>query len=496
MSSLKKEIIKDVTIFSGGNFAGKIILVFRGIITAKFLGPSMYGLWNALSIILTYSGQAHLGTLSALQKELPYYYAKGENDRAKAISNVVLSFEIITGVIIGLLLFITSFFLQASFALIVGLRVVAVLVLFQLIEYFYYTLLRSEKKFTVLSRLTILYSFTMVALIVPMVIFYGIYGLFTALLIMPLISIFFYTKHTDYCFKFVFNFSEIKRLIKIGYPIVSMILLYSLFRSIDKIMIVGFLGKVNLGYYSIAVMVNNFLFLAPSSIADSISPRMFGKLGEMDNTQGLNVYLIKPTITQAYFISVLTGLAVIAAEFVIKAFLIEYMVSFPLVIILCFGSFFVSIPLLTWSYLVALNKQRNMLPLFGLSILLSITLNYIFIKLGMGITGIAIGTAIASFFYGTSLLGYCALFCFKGIKQRAIFFLKVYSPLFYMLAVVLLINRIFSLYSLLLDNALLCALSKTIILMLFSSPLFFYINKTMGVLTLFCALFKRKTHAG
>ena len=112
MASAKEELIKDVSVFSGSTILGKIILVVRGMITAKFLGPSMYGLWNGLSIILNYTAQLHLGTLNALNKEVPYYRVKGNLKKVDEIRNTTLSFEIVNGVIFGLALFAISFFLQ------------------------------------------------------------------------------------------------------------------------------------------------------------------------------------------------------------------------------------------------------------------------------------------------------------------------------------------------------------------------------------------------
>ncbi len=490
MMSVRKEIIKDVSIFSGSTLLAKIILAIRGIITAKFLGPAMYGLWNALSIIFTYAGQAHLGTLNALQKEVPYYRAKGENSRADEISNTVLSFEIVSGAVIGIVIFIISFFIQASAAVIIGLRVVSVIVLLQLVEYFYYTLLRTEKKFVILSKLTVLYAVVAVVLITPLVIFYNIYGLFVVVLMMPVLLILVYRRQTDFRFRFVFKSNEIKRLLGIGFPILGMILLYGFFRGIDKIMIIGLLGKVDLGYYSIAVMVSNVLFLAPRSVADSISPRMFGKLGETENIKDITVYLIKPTIVQAYLIPVLTGLAIIAAEVVLRIFLAEYLVSYKLIVILAFGTFFMSVPMLAWSYIVAINKQRNILPLFVAAIVLSISLNYLFISLGMGVSGVAIATAISYFFYGTSVMGYCSYFCFKNIKQISGFFVTIYAPVCYIMAVVVSLNRLFAKSVIMQDSVILCAILKTLILLVASAPLFIIVDKKFGVFSLFVGPFK------
>jgi len=73
---MKEKIIKDTVIYSGSTFFAKMLGFGRSIIVARFLGPSLYGLWSALSIILEYSRYANLGVLNAMNREVPFYRGK------------------------------------------------------------------------------------------------------------------------------------------------------------------------------------------------------------------------------------------------------------------------------------------------------------------------------------------------------------------------------------------------------------------------------------
>ena len=67
--------------------------------------------------------------------------------------------------------------------------------------------------------------------------------------------------------------------------------------------------------------------------------------------------------------------------------------------ILVFGYFFIVINEMSSTLLFTINKQKLLIPLYGIMLAVSIGLNYLFITLGWGITGVALGTSISYFLF-------------------------------------------------------------------------------------------------
>jgi hypothetical protein len=61
---------------------GAILSIPSRIITAKFLGPSIFGALVVIELIIRYSGYAHLGLLKSLPGDMPIAYNKGEYKEA------------------------------------------------------------------------------------------------------------------------------------------------------------------------------------------------------------------------------------------------------------------------------------------------------------------------------------------------------------------------------------------------------------------------------
>jgi O-antigen/teichoic acid export membrane protein len=67
--------------------------------------------------------------------------------------------------------------------------------------------------------------------------------------------------------------------------------------------------------------------------------------------------------------------------------------------ILVLGYFFMAVNQMSSALLFTIDKQRLLIPLYGIMVAVCIGLNYLFIKMGLGIIGVALGTSISYFLF-------------------------------------------------------------------------------------------------
>ena len=108
------------------------------------------------------------------------------------------------------------------------------------------------------------------------------------------------------------------------------------------------------------------------------------------------------------------------------------------------GFYFYAILGLSDSLLVTTGRLK-LYGVFGvLALIVNVILDYIFIKLGYGIEGVAFaGTFITYFIYSTMLIGYAVSKFLLGIRESLIFFVKIWAPFIYMLLILFMIEHFF-----------------------------------------------------
>ena len=132
-------------------------------------------------------------------------------------------------------------------------------------------------------------------------------------------------------------------------------------------------------------------------------------------------------------------------------------------------------------FLITLNKQRNLVPLVFLVVVVGCFLDYSFIKWGYGINGVAFATGIAYFLYYFVSLGYAML----HYASKKTFFKFVVGNLFPICCVssfLFVIDIIFPLR----ENSTLflirLTLIKLFVFLILCLPLLWHVNRSTQIL--------------
>ena len=260
---MKNKIIKSTLFYSTSTFFARIFGLLRSIIVARFLGPRLYGIWNALSIILEYNRYSSLGVLNAMNREVPFFRGKSDHAKVEQLRRTGFTMACIPSFVVGLVFVLISIFMEgrAEIEWIMALRTIAFIVFARQLYEFFTLLLRSDNRFLYLSRIQILFSAVDLILICVLVLRYGFYGFLWAIALgyAWIIAYIFLRERRTYNLKFYFNKKILASLLKLGILMTVIGVIINLQTTIDRLMIVRFLGVTQLGYFGISYVLFQFL---------------------------------------------------------------------------------------------------------------------------------------------------------------------------------------------------------------------------------------------
>ena len=403
-TSIKNSLfVREFLLFSSSTilYQGSRFLTALG--AAKILGPGVYGLWNMLNLILIYGSFAHLGVINAMNRDVPLFKGKRDFQRVEEIRWASLGFMFVSTIVAGAGIAVSALFVENS-VLRSSLQVMVLLFLCTQMYSYLQVYLKSDKRFYQMSYQQCVFAAFLPVVTIPLVIVYKLPGFILGQTIAILaVSFLIIVKFIHFNLRPKLDIQESIRLIKVGFPIMAVGLLYSLLTTADRWVIASFLGVEQLGYYSLAIMVMGFLSLVPMVIAQQIYPRMAETYGRTSSYTDLKKWIIRqivmalgvtaPLLVGVYFIFPL----------IVERFLPAYMPGITAMKIILIGLPFLSLTGGFGNFLNTVDKQVHYMAVQGFAVLINLGLNISFVKMGLGINGVAMGTALTYVIYSITL---------------------------------------------------------------------------------------------
>ena len=427
---MNNKFIKNTSWIISGHIVRMIISFAVGLFTARYLGPSNYGLINYVSsYIVFFTSIIGLGINCVIVNE----FVNNKDNEGEILGTAVFM-RFILGLICS---FAVILFLNVRYDGDSTIRAIAILQSIQLpflcldtIQYWYQA--RLQSKFTVISQ-TIAYILTSVYKIVLLVTGKGVvWFAFATSLDCIVLSLGFYIIFTRQPHqKLRVSLATAKGLLKKCFPFLLTSLMIVIYGQMDKIMLKEITGSDNLvGLYSVAVIVSSLIAFIPNAIIESSRPLVF-KANSNSKEEFVNKFklmsaavlwicIIYSTIVCLFskiIISVLYGQDYIAANMCLK--------------ICVWYTAFSYIGSAKSIWLIAENKNKYVFIFAMLGAAVNLTLNFALIPF-MGINGAALATLITQLFtnvlsplifretreYSKLIFGALSL---KGINVRQLF---------------------------------------------------------------------------
>jgi O-antigen/teichoic acid export membrane protein len=377
------------------------------LLLRMLLSPAQMGIWQTLKLLLSYGNYANLGISKGAARELSIAMGSGQTAAAQGGLDLAFTVNTITSVLyavvlsgVGIWIGVTSGGQWAG-AWAVGLAAVGGLAVLSRHVTFHVTILRARQAFAATAGLTVLEGVLTLAVCGPATWLWGLPGLYGGTLVVMLGSLAFLWRKAAAPFRWAWQPAEIRRLIGIGAPILLAGAVSSLFRSLDKLMILGYLSdrEFQLGCYSLAVMVTTQLYGLANMLATVMGPRYaesYGRWGDRRSVAGLAA---RGSELLAAAVALPAAVALLAAPPLLGRLLPDYRTGLPPLVWLVPGVIAMSLALPGSQYLVAVDRQRRALAAVLVAVALAALGNHLALKGGYGLVGVAAATAAGYWVY-------------------------------------------------------------------------------------------------
>lgn len=398
-SNLNSTLINISTLGSATLINASLVFIV-GILTRNILGPEQYGFWVAISLIFTFIPIFQLGTLNAMNREVPFYLKRNDLNKVREIRESVFSFLFtfpiyIVGFLVLLSILISFSEIKSEYK--TGLFLASLIVFFSYISGYIETYFKSQQDFKTTSKLFMVKSIATSLLTLIFVFIIGYEGLYIGLLLALLIQIFIARK-TLPINKRKYTFSQYKKLIKIGFPILLVGIIWSLMIASDRIIITIFLTPKDLGDYSVSILVFSSTMLLPQVIGQVFYPKIveFVSQGSNDKIRTL-FWKVNKILAVIMLIVVVSGY--IALPYFISWFMPDYVEGIKAAQILLLGVYPLTLVGVAANYFNSTHNQKVYIFIQLISIVLNILLSIAFLQYSNSINSVALATSMTFFIY-------------------------------------------------------------------------------------------------
>lgn len=366
----------------------------KGIINAKFLGPELLGVLGNLILILGYCSYANLGVLNAMNREYVLYKDK---DAKKADEVINTAFTFLFLVSIMLLIFGVSSLLIYKNKFGIYLLLIFIIAIFEQFRALFINYFRLMDNYKLINLIEVIYSIIAFIitfiLIEKMEIFAVLFGMLVCGVAIFILGIYKMKK-----VRFSLNKSILKDLISIGVPLLIYNLGFYILTTIDRFIIIKYLDETALGYYTFANSMVSGTLVFVTSLLFLLYPRVIKEFNEKQSSNISDKVKAYTKILEVGSVMFFVVGIVFMKPFV-QIFLPKYIDSIGVYMILLLAVIINNLAYFSNCYIVSNRKQKYLVYLQVLAIILNFVLNTVFIRLGLGIKGVALGTLSANFIY-------------------------------------------------------------------------------------------------
>jgi len=389
---LKNKTVNNAAWLIGGKIAQMAISLIVGVITARYLGPSNYGLIGyATAYTAFFNAFCTLGINSLLVKEFIDNPQKegtiiGTSLVFRAISSLMSAF-----VIISIVCFIDSG--ETTTIAVVALCSIGVVFnVFEVFNYWFQAHLRS--KITAMATLlayfvTSVYKIILIIMGKSVILF-----AFATSVDYICIAIFLFIAYIKSGGKKLnFSWEYGKNLLSRSYYFILPGIMVAVYGQVDKLMLKQMISKTEVGYYSTAVAVCGMWCFVLSAVIDSVYPSIMqanGKDEELFKTRNRQLYAF------VFYISMFVS--------------VMFLIFSPLVIKILYGAEYsgavAPLRIITWytafsylgvarnAWIVCKDKQKYLKYIYIGAAVMNVILNIIFIPM-WGASGAAVASLAA-----------------------------------------------------------------------------------------------------
>lgn len=276
---------KTLLNYSSASIFLNIVQMMASFAVLRWVDPKEYGVWQSLLIIQSYTVLIQMGVVSGLNRQLPYFMGKKNEEKIKFLAGSAQSIILIASGIFVLCAIISLFAIEDriiawSISMMFGCSAFAVC------RNFLGSTYRAGRAFDTLAKINVVEGGVGI-LTLPLVFYFGYMGLVGRIVLLKgaglLLAYIYRPLKVNCCFKW----SSILSLMKVGIPIFAFSYMFGIANTFPKIILFKASGTELVGLFSPAIALTTFYNLLPAALARYIYPNMSYRLGKTDDPMSI-----------------------------------------------------------------------------------------------------------------------------------------------------------------------------------------------------------------
>ena len=389
---LNNRVVKNAGWLIFGKIAQMCINLFVGLLTARYLGPSNFGVINYGSAYTAFFlNLCTLGINSVLVKEFVDY----PNEEGKIIGTT-LGLKGVASVLSAISIMLISSFIDANEpTTILVVALCSIGLVFNILDTFnYWFQSKLQSKVTAMASLiafAVTAAYKVYLMVTNKSVVYFAFATSIDYMCIGVLLILVYKRYKGS--KLCFSWEYGKKLLKSSTPFIIPGLMVAIYGQTDKMMLKQMISDAEIGYYSTAVSICTMWCFILSAIIDSMFPIIMEAYNENKNN-----FIHKNKILYAiiFYCCILVSVFITVFAKIIVNILYgnAYLPTVNPLRIITWYTAFSYLGLARNAWIVCENKQKYLTPVYASAALANVILNLIFIPL-YGASGAAVASLIA-----------------------------------------------------------------------------------------------------
>jgi O-antigen/teichoic acid export membrane protein len=393
----------DFSRLAAGNVVYHVLYLGRGLIAARVLGPELMGVWAAGYVLNTYLTNSHLGSLSAMRREMTIARGKADAGAFEAVRRAGFTLAVSSALIAAscVFLWVGAFGrdLTPTYRWVVLL--ISVLAVMQQVGLFYSFCLYAREDFTAVGRVNTVVAVSLIAT-APLIWTHGLVGYAVGALFSQALGLYLLGRAAGTP-GLSRDWAEMKRLLREGLPFFGSILIFTVQNSIDRLVVLAYYGERYLGLYALALQALALANVFVESLSQVSYSKMGIHFGVSDSPELLYGRYRRIPLVLAWAVVPLLAGASIAAEPIVNLILPKYFEAVPALRAICIQAFFMTLTVIPAGFLLTIRRNGVYLVIQAFAAALTWLACIASARLDMGLAGVAIATACATAVYALCL---------------------------------------------------------------------------------------------
>jgi O-antigen/teichoic acid export membrane protein len=392
-----ESFISDYMNMVVGRYLGMLIGIVRGVLVPRLLDPATYGIYKTLLLIPTYVRAGHLGAVSGLSRQIPFYRGKEDEQALKAAVRVAYTFSLGSALLSCVVLILYGLSIDD-----VETRIALWIFLFFVVSgqqtKLQETYLIGFQRFAAVSRLNLAQNVYSTLLAVIGAWKFGLMGVIVATAIDGVVTLMLYRWTSGIGFPgFSLDHRVVRELLSVGAPLLITGLLANVLLTADRFVVLRYFDATAMGYYALAATFVVYLNDLSNLLSRVVFPRMVMRLGADATVEQLKHFVHFPIAAASYgfpvFMIWIHYFCVWGFRFVYP----KYEPGAGVMEVLTFSVLPYSHFLSHMNLVVAMKKQLAILWMYIAAIVTTLGVALIAVRLKLGIEGVAAGAVVGMF---------------------------------------------------------------------------------------------------